>query len=128
MTKTPDKSVPNPTGKGGFVDHPENRSSGTWRKEDSISYQYNKLMRMKPSELATFEPETVAQDIALARIKEAKKVTGLSDAREITDRTEGKAPQYIGIGDPTEAKKAMVEFINGDTDDTATDGQDTNTD
>jgi len=32
---------PNPTGKGGFVDNPENRNaSGMWSSADSISYIY----------------------------------------------------------------------------------------
>jgi hypothetical protein len=105
---------PNPSGKGGFADHPENRNPGGWKKEGSISYQYNRLMRMTPDEIRLFKAETVAQKIALARITEALKVGGLSETKEITDRTEGKAPQYIGTGDPSEAKRSLVEFIGFD--------------
>lgn len=89
----------NPTGKGGFADNPENRSDGRWSKEGSISYQYNKLMRMSPTELSGFTPETIAEKIALKRIRIAMTSAGLYDTKEITDRTEGKAPQFIGIGD-----------------------------
>lgn len=113
----------NPTGKGGFGDHPENRNPGGWKKEGSISYQYNRLMRMTTAELDQFTPETVAQDIALQRIKAARKEAGLNDAKEITDRTEGKAPQYIGLGDPTEAKKALVQFIGFDPSDDIKDSE-----
>lgn len=101
----------NPQGKGGFGDNPQNRNPGGWNKEGSISYQYNKLMRMTPEELVEFKPETVAQEIALARIRESKKAGGLHDAKEVTDRTEGKAPQFIGIGGEGDYKKALVEFI-----------------
>lgn len=107
-------AVINPKGKGGFQERPQDISPGGWKKEGSISYQYNRLMRMTTDELDTFTPETVAQDIAFQRIKAARKEAGLNDAKEITDRTEGKAPQYIGLGDPTEAKKALVQFIGFD--------------
>lgn len=88
----------NPTGKGGFQERPQDRSDGRWDKESSISYQYQKLMRLSPKDLATFKPETVAQEIALARIKAAKRQdSGLPDTKEISDRTEGKAPQAIDL-------------------------------
>lgn len=103
----------NPDGKGGFGDNPQNRNPGGWKKEGSISYQYNRLMRMTPEELDKFKPETVAQQIALARIKEAEK--SLPDVKEITDRTEGKAPQNIDVTSGGEKLNvAMVEFVNPD--------------
>lgn len=104
----------NPTGKGGFADNPQNRNPGGWNKEHSISYQYNRLMRMTPEEVETFKPETMAQKIALQRIKAAADNDGLPDTKEITDRTEGKAPQFIGIGDVDDYDKvALVEFLDG---------------
>ena len=91
---------PNPTGKGGFGDHPENRNPGGWNKEESISYQYNRLMRLSPEEFSSFKPATIAQQIALQRIKTAITNVGLLDTKEITDRTEGKAPQKLDISNP----------------------------
>lgn len=88
----------NPTGKGGFGDNPDNRSSGRWNKEESISYQYNRIGRMSDEELKTFKPQTQFQKIALARVKAARdEKFGLQDAKEITDRTEGKAPQSVDV-------------------------------
>ena len=87
----------NPDGKGGFGDNPENRSDGRWNKEGSISNQYNRILRMTDEEYEAFQPNTRAERIALARIKEAEKANGLQDAKEITDRTEGKAPQKVDI-------------------------------
>ena len=88
----------NPTGKGGFGDNPQNRNPGGWDKTGSISYQYNLLMRLTPEELKEYEPKTVAQEIALARIKAAKNGDkGLNDTKEVTDRTEGRAPQSVDI-------------------------------
>lgn len=91
------KTPPNPTGKGGFKDNPQNRSPGGWDKTQSISYQYNFLMRLPYDELKNFKPETVAQKIALQRVKNAITNQGLYDTKEITDRTEGKAPQSMDV-------------------------------
>ena len=40
----------NPTGKGGFGDHPENRNPGGWRPEYTPSYQYRRFMNMDSDE------------------------------------------------------------------------------
>lgn len=75
-------------------------------------------MRMSPEEIRSFQPETVAQDIALARIRAARDARlGLNDAKEITDRTEGKAPQSVDVtsgGEPI--KTSLVEFVGLDAD------------
>lgn len=111
------KRVPNPTGKGGFQERPQDRNDGRWNKEDSISYQYNKLIRLPFSELEKFEPETVAQKIALKRIMVAITNEGLHDTKEITDRTEGKAAQSIDVtSDGEKLTVAMVEFIGNSKD------------
>ena len=92
-------------GKGGVVP-PKNRqfgakngnprSNGRWRKEDSISYQYNLILRMTPAELDKYEKSpnlTMAQQIAIRRIKDSLNDDNkaLYNTSEITDRTEGKA-------------------------------------
>lgn len=96
-------------GKGGVVP-PKNRqfgakngnprSNGRWRKEDSISYQYNLILRMTPVELDKYEKSpnlTMAQQIAIRRIKDSLNDDNkaLYNTSEITDRTEGKAKQAI---------------------------------
>lgn len=108
-----DKWNPNPEGKGGFGDNPSNRNPGGWDKTQSISYQYNRLMRMNPDDFNVFKPETVAQQIAYKRILAARTSEGLYDTKEITDRTEGKAPQSIDMTSNGETiKPILVEFIN----------------
>lgn len=103
---TPDKDMNrNPKGKGGFGDNPQNRNPGGWKKEESISYQYNRLIRFSPDELDKFIPKTIAEKVALKRVKEmlednnATKGGALQVTKEVTDRIEGKAPQFIGLGD-----------------------------
>lgn len=96
-TKQVRTHIPNPEGKGGFQERPQDRSDGRWNKEESISYQYNKLLRLSPADFDKFKPETLAQQIAYKRLKIARTEVGLMDTKEITDRTEGKAPQAIDI-------------------------------
>ena len=98
---TPQKDMNrNPEGKGGFGDNPQNRNPGGWSKELSFSYQYKRFMAMTSAQLSEWaktpaEERTVVEDLAYARVVAAKK--SLVDVKEITDRTEGKAPQSIDL-------------------------------
>lgn len=43
--------VPNPTGKGGFADHPENRNPGGWRKSDTPRFKLEQMMKLSEEQL-----------------------------------------------------------------------------
>lgn len=87
--------------KVGFHTNPENRSNGGWKKEDSIGYQYRMLQRLTIEELEKWIDEhpknirTVAQDLAYKALIKAQKE--LPYLKEVTDRSEGKAPQSIDM-------------------------------
>lgn len=95
----------NPTGKGGFRDHPEHRSSGRWDPDDSDSYWMNRFARMTLAELKTWEakPEadiTVAQKRALERTLESLRDAGshkeaIPAHDLILDRTVGKPKMTV---------------------------------
>jgi hypothetical protein len=87
------RKLPNPTGKGGFKDNPQNISKGNWSKETSISYWYNYLIRLTLEEFEAFEIQYVAQELAYNSIKESRQE--LPYLKEVTDRTDGKAQQSI---------------------------------
>jgi len=95
----------------GFHTNPERRSDGRWRKEDSVTYQYRRMLAMTDDELDAFIPETQAQKIAKMRIMRAVRDDdkSLAETKEITDRTEGKARQNIGI----ETDEKAVPIIRG---------------
>lgn len=103
LTKKTTKQVwnPNPTGSGGFGDNPQNRSDGGWKKEDSISYQYNMLIRLNSSEFDSWlednpaDKRTIAQEMAHNALLKAKR--DLSYLKEITNRTDGMPTQKTEI-------------------------------
>ena len=84
-----------PKGKSG------NPSGGHWKAEDSIGFQYKKLVKMTADEFESWlenNPEkerTVAQELAYQAIVEAKE--DLSYLKEVTDRTEGRASQSVDV-------------------------------
>ncbi len=84
-----------------FGSRPENRSNGHWQKEDSYSYQLRLMDRMtvkKFNERIKNNPEesrTLAQEKAYHA--QLKSRTDLAYLKEVTDRTEGKAPQNIDL-------------------------------
>jgi len=103
-------TVNNPTGKGGFKDNPQNMSGGMWSKDTSISYWYNKLIRLDMQEFADFTPETMAQQLAYNAIIEAKDELGY--LKEVTDRTDGKSIQPTDITSKGESINVQpVTFI-----------------
>ena len=53
MTNGTSKQVGNPTGKGGFADHPENRSNGAWKKTDTVRYKLEQMAKMDTQELTS---------------------------------------------------------------------------
>ena len=116
-TKQVDKMNMNPTGKGGFGDNPQNRSSGYWSAKDSISFQYKKFMKMSIDEVEKWaknvkkKDRTVAQDLAYKAVLRAKK--SLVDLKEVTDRTEGKAPQtLVHEGGFFSKNKLVIEIVD----------------
>lgn len=88
----------NPTGKGGFGDHPEHRSNGRWRPETSPGYVLNRLARLTAEELeAETEREdlTAVERLAIRQIQEAlgedlDPLQRLKLVEALWDRTEGK--------------------------------------
>ena len=89
----------NPTGKGGFQDHPELMSGGRWSKDTSISYWLNFFIRLDVAKFRQWEKDveeqdrSVAQSIAYARVFAAR--AALKESEFVTNRTEGYPMQQI---------------------------------
>lgn len=116
-------TVNNPTGKGGFGDHPENACRGRWRKEDSYTYNVNRYGRMTDIELqevilqAKGGELTQFQRAALQTVLDMQKKEGWKKLVDTVDRVDGKALQPVeqtvnGYVPPT----INIEFIKDDED------------
>lgn len=115
--------VRNPTGKGGFGDHPENAAHGRWRKEDSYTYNVNKFGRMTDIELqevilqAKGGELTQFQRAALQTVLDMQKKEGWKKLVDTVDRVDGKALQPVeqtvnGYVPPT----INIKFVKDDED------------
>lgn len=87
--------IPNPTGKGGFQDHPEFRNPGGRPKNiESVVWWMRKFLEMTKEEFENWKKNQppgsikIAAEIAWERVKNAKKK--LPDFREVVDRAEGR--------------------------------------
>lgn len=93
--------VTNPTGKGGFHENPQNRGTGFWDSTKSVSYNYKKFLNMTEADFLAWgkqvpkNKKTMAQKIAYSNMINAP--VSLKHSKEVTDRTEGRAPQHIDL-------------------------------
>jgi hypothetical protein len=74
-----------------------------------VSVAYQKLLRMTAEELHEFKPRTAADAIAYRQVMTA--IYGekaLAAAKEITDRTEGKARQTVDLDQPSEMERLII--------------------
>ena len=98
----------------GFHTHAERRNNGKWSKDESISYWYNKLLRMPNEEFDSFTPANSSQRIAYTRIVAAcgTDELALRATKEITDRTEGRPRQDIDMSvEQDEAVPIIKGFV-----------------
>lgn len=110
---------PNPTGKGGFKDNPQNRNvSGMWNPKKSLSFQYRRFINMSLEEFKKWpketpdEEKTIAESLAYTAVAKAK--NELNYLKELTDRSEGKAPVSMTIDSGTglfNADKIQIEVV-----------------
>lgn len=66
-----------------------------------IGEAYKRVLAMTPAELTKYRPKSVAEEIAIEQAKNARgdsvEQQSLAAAKEIADRTEGKAPQTVNV-------------------------------
>lgn len=119
----------NPTGKGGFAEHPENiNRDGRTKNEQRVGYWLQFFKNMTGKEFKDYLSSRSADDMyvaevfAVERIKRAR--TNLEDYDRVVDRTEGKSQQTLihegGFFSESElimrvvsGKKKIVEDKNG---------------
>jgi hypothetical protein len=77
-----------------------------------VSECHKRLLLLSPDEFADYEPANVAEAIALKQIRNAMEteeaLIALPSVKEVTDRTEGKAPQTIKHTDMNELERLVL--------------------
>ena len=94
------KQVPNPTGKGGFGEHPENRNDGRWDKNNSFSYWLNYFKSITIPEFKAYKdthPDMTMSALA-AYARAGKMIEDLGEFQVVANRTEGMPKQSIEYG------------------------------
>lgn len=91
-----DKKVPNPTGKGGFGDNPQNRNPGGWRKSDTPRYKLEQMMKLPEPDL-----RKVAEDKE-APLFERKLATAIAkgqwrEIKEMIEQVYGKPKESVDV-------------------------------
>lgn len=102
----------NPEGRGGFGDNPENINKKGWNPAESYSYWLRKFGSMPIEQFKTWLKDntdyTLDQEKAwYAQYNSRKELAYL---KEVTDRTEGKAPQSVDITTKGESVNAYKEL------------------
>lgn len=116
MTKQKETSnqvnPPNPTGKGGFGDNPQNINlSGHWKKEDTPRYKLEKMMAMTEDELQEIVKDKNAsyfeRTLALAMSQKDWKTI-----REMIHEVYGTPKASVDLTSGGEKIKTVVEIID----------------
>lgn len=114
-SKTTDqvRTPPNPTGKGGFGDNPQNRNPGGWKKEDTPRYKLEQMMKLSKADLQEVIDDTSAplfeQKLAKA-IQEGR----WHEIKEMIQEVYGKPKESVDLTSKGQKLNvAMVEFVNG---------------
>lgn len=115
------KSVPNPTGKGGFQERPEDiNRDGHWDPNMTFSYQYRKFNNMAVDEFKDWKDKnpqrTMVQELAWTAVFKAR--TEHKYLTEVANRTEGMPKQAIDMTQSGGIEIKFTEETNGTTDTT----------
>lgn len=114
--------VRNPTGKGGFGDHPENAAHGRWNSADSYSYNVQKYGRMTDIELQEIILKsksgelTQFQKAALQTVLDMNDKDGWKKLVDTVDRCDGRAMQPVENHVEYTPPTINVKFVGDDDD------------
>lgn len=106
------KKAPNPTGKGGFGDNPQNRHNGAWKKEDTPRFKLEQMMKLPETELKKLAKDTNAplfeRKIAIALAKGDWK-----EIREMIHEVYGRPQESVDVTSSGDKITGItVEIIN----------------
>lgn len=114
-TKNQVKRIPNPTGKGGFKERPQDINPGTWNSKNVFTIQLSRFLNMSTTDFEAFaktpkDKMTMAERIAYTRVAKGK---DLAEYKDMADRLQGKAAQSVDVtsdGDKLEGLVIIKSF------------------
>ena len=106
-----DKQVPNPTGKGGFGDNPQNRNPGGWVKSDTPRYKLEQMMKLGSADLQD------VVDNPQSPVFETKLAQAILDGqwreiKEMIEQVYGKAKESMELSNPDGNLAPTVRIID----------------
>lgn len=111
MPKTTDqvRTPPNPSGKGGFGDNPQNRNPGGWKKEDTPRFKLEQMMKLSGQEL------TAIVDDSSRPLFEQKLAQAIVDGKwmvikEMIQEVYGKPKETVDLSNPDGTLSAYREL------------------
>lgn len=84
---------------------------GNYKRSPKLSNAYARLLALSPAQRKKFKPANIAEELALDMLEIARSGTDqnkLAVVREITDRTEGRAPQRVVVDNTTELERLII--------------------
>ena len=104
-------NVPNPTGKGGFQERPQDRGRGFWKKESTPRYKLEKMMNLSMKELEVIVRD---EDAPLFERKLAKAIVedDWKTYREMMHEVYGTPKQSVDVTSGGDKIKTVVEIID----------------
>lgn len=110
-TKQVTKNVPNPTGKGGFQERPQDRNNGAWKKTDTLRYKIEKASELDSEELQAIIDDP-KESTLLRKFAEATLKADWRMIKEITEMLYGKPKESVDISSPDGSLTPVVRIID----------------
>lgn len=93
------RKAPNPSGKGGFADNPQNRNPGGWKKEDTPRYKLEQMMKMTAAELRKIESDSTTP-LFEKKLSTAIQAGEWREIREMIQEVYGKPQESVSLSNP----------------------------
>jgi len=90
------RKAPNPTGKGGFADNPENRNPGGWSKKDNLRFKIEQASYLDNDELQAIVDDPKEATL-LRKFAEATLQADWRMIKEITEMLYGKPKESVDL-------------------------------
>lgn len=116
QTTQPVRPAPNPTGKGGFGDHPENANPGGRPKNNErYGYWLDYFKNINEDEFRAY-PDENKGTMSMACIAAYARISGtvkhLDEFKEVANRTEGQPKQTVEVeGGFFSENKMIIELV-----------------